>query len=557
MHRVFLKLNQAMQSNLRYFFIVLLVLPSLFWILLDKSVWPWDQSWYGQVSTDIYYSFSNSTYDGFLSMLHAFAIKAPAIAWIGQFAVLIGAIFNQIDKFLLFFIVFTQFINLILMYLIIKKLFPTKKLLAYLACIVMASAPLFVGMSHQYFVEPLQMFVIIWFIYIMVFSHEWNRYTILLNLISALSFGMLVKVSSPLYIVFPALYSSVFIFIPRKHISILNFLKSYRNILHIFVSVLLLTSAILWYRHNWKQITDFVLLASSGSAAELYGTKDIFLNKFIFWLNQFQKSFFLPYVFYFTGIILILGIIKKIVTNKYFLSFPKLLHFNKINAITLVSALSVIVVIITFCLQINQETRYLMPILPYVIIVICWIIYQLNYKYLGYTVLIIFLIQFLIVQLFSLGIVNFNLGTTTWLSSYNNNVEQRNNINEIINRTCTTHSSNKLNAVGIEYPYFNANSLSYYASKYRLITGLNCSYTSLGYVEDNVEDAWNRIVNEYEIGYFITLKEDFYPKSVDPFNMVSLQILEKIKSSNLFELEKDIPSHNILIFRNISVIPTN
>ena len=33
---------------------VVLVLPSVVWIAIDRSIWPWDPSWYGEVSIDLW-----------------------------------------------------------------------------------------------------------------------------------------------------------------------------------------------------------------------------------------------------------------------------------------------------------------------------------------------------------------------------------------------------------------------------------------------------------------------------------------------------------------------
>src|SRR5262249_18006994 len=67
-----------------------LVIPSVAWISLDRSIWPWDPSWYGQVSVDLWATLRASPRVWPEAMTHAFGLKPPTIAWLGQFFVPFG-----------------------------------------------------------------------------------------------------------------------------------------------------------------------------------------------------------------------------------------------------------------------------------------------------------------------------------------------------------------------------------------------------------------------------------------------------------------------------------
>ena len=61
--------------------------------------------------------------------------------------------------------------------------------------------------------------------------------------------------------------------------------------------------------------------------------------------------------------------------------------------------------------------------------------------------------------------------------------------------------------MGVEIPWFNANSASYFSAKQMLKKKFRCYYTSLGYAEKDVNKAWQRLFN-FKINYFITLIPD-------------------------------------------------
>src|SRR6266545_2399673 len=79
---------------LPYSLLALSLAPSVLWIALDEHVWPWDQAWYGQVTVELYYTLREDPGEWLPAMVHAFGIKAPGTAWLGQWFVPLGALFG-------------------------------------------------------------------------------------------------------------------------------------------------------------------------------------------------------------------------------------------------------------------------------------------------------------------------------------------------------------------------------------------------------------------------------------------------------------------------------
>src|SRR6266851_1260236 len=71
----------AERSIFPYVVSVLLLLPGVYWVLKDQTVWPYDQAWYAEVSVDLWYSLTHHPGEWAASMLSAFGTKAPGVAW--------------------------------------------------------------------------------------------------------------------------------------------------------------------------------------------------------------------------------------------------------------------------------------------------------------------------------------------------------------------------------------------------------------------------------------------------------------------------------------------
>ena len=181
-----------------YSILFLLIVPSIIWAALDQRVWPWDQAWYAQVSVELFYRLTHSPLEWFKDMAAAFGTKAPPLSWFGQLFVPVGQFIGSIEVGLLLSIVLTQFIVLLIIFHIVLDL-TSSRLISLVCSLFASSAPLSVALSHQYLVEPLQTASVAWTMLIMVFSPQWKPRRILFHLVSAISLGMLAKVTYPIY----------------------------------------------------------------------------------------------------------------------------------------------------------------------------------------------------------------------------------------------------------------------------------------------------------------------------------------------------------------------
>ena len=138
----------------------------------------WDEAIYGKGSVELFYTLSHSPKRWLRLMLNILHEQAPGVSWLGQFFVPLGYLVGSIDVSLLLSILVTQALTLVLIYRSVWELSGHNRLVSIGGCLVVASAPLFVGMSHQYLAEPLQLLAVTWFVLIMSFAPKWPRTSI-------------------------------------------------------------------------------------------------------------------------------------------------------------------------------------------------------------------------------------------------------------------------------------------------------------------------------------------------------------------------------------------
>jgi hypothetical protein len=541
---------RAIKPLLAYLFPVMMVSPSLIWIALDKSVWMWDEAIYGKGSVDLFYTLIHSP-ERWLRRLNIPQSQAPGVSWLGQFFVPLGYLLGSIDMGLLISIILTQAVTLLLMYRAFRELSDRNEPVVIAGCLACASAPLFVAMSHQYLTEPLQLFAVSWFVLIMSFAPKWNRAFTLSQLLAATPVAMLAKVSSPLYCAGPAVVALWYVFrpasLPRQSAG------NRTNLVMIFVAGLLLNIGVIrWYSRNITRVIQHVSVASSGPIAEIYGKNDTVLNTLVYWLEALRNNFFLPSIFVWIGVLcasaMTVHLIKTSVVRKHF------------TVCALVSLSQLIIVLIVFSFHTNRELKYLLPLLPYVGVVICWTLAQIRFPIVTGLAALFFLAQFASTYGQAFGLLTRAPTTPGWLMVPNSvsSYKESTALDAIIGKTCTDRESQPyLNLVGIEKPWLNEHSANYLAAKHRVLyKPVHCRYGSFGY-ETDPDKIWNHLLSN--VRYYITMDPDSNPvpsedAHLQAINQNYLPTLKKVQSSIWFELEPALAEDpSIWIFRRKNV----
>jgi len=531
-----------------------LLLPTIFWIVRDEHVWPWDQAWYGEVSVGLWFQFTHHLSKWLPAMVHAFGTKAPGVAWLGQFFVPLGLLMGSIEKGLLCSVLLVQAGTLAFIYSIGKVYGRGRSLISFGGMLAAASAPLFIAMSHQYFVEGLQTFGVAWFYFLAMKAPGMKREKLLANLLIATSIALLAKVTSPIYCLLPGAMAAWSLFQKRENPENKRFRLKGSALGLLIVAVILTAGCAAWYAVNFQTLRNFVKLSSSGDVALAYGSRAAFLPKLYFWLHAAQISFLMPEVIV-GGLVLIAIAVAVFLSCRTRKKVAKSDRRGSLNLLAAFSALHIAGVLALFSLNINEENRYLLPLTPAVATVTVWVLARIRRPTIIAGFVVLFGYQWLFTFSQALGFISQNPGISYWVKPYDHNEAAEKEVTRLVDLTSNAQTASRYNIVGVELPWLNANSLAFYAAKKQLVSRRRCEYTSLGYAEGDAGKAWSRLESLHVV-YFISLRESAQP-GPDIFNMVSSSVLKRVREDRTFTMEPFDSKLGILVFRRHAVAPVS
>jgi hypothetical protein len=537
-------LTRKLKPPLHYVVPTVVISPSLIWIAFDRSVWTWDPSLFGRISVELFFGLIYTPTGWINEMLHAVGGKAPGVSWFGQFFVPLGYILGSIDIGLLLSIWITQAITLILFYRSIRELSCHNELVGIMGCVMLASAPLFVAMSHQYFAEPLQLLAVTWFVMIMSFAPNWNRAVILSQLVLATAVAMLAKVTSPLYCLGPGLLTLWYVLKRNTSPCPKSKWLQTRVVALTGVGILMGLATTKWYYTNFDSVIQHSSDSSFGSVVEAVWGKKAPLVNMGYWLGAVRESFFLSSVLLISAVIFGCGLISHLIRRNVLTK-----HFTACSS---VATLQLFVVLAVFSLSPTRDTRYLLPLLPYVSLLICWSVAQISKPVLTGLVTLIFSLQLLSTYGQAFGIIP--VTTSYWLQPPNGDEKEAKILNSLVTRTCNKTGAHYWNGFGIELRWFNRDSAAYFAAKNLAPQNqLGCYYTTIHIWFWDLDKIWKHILS-LQIRYYVTISPELNPIPADPglqaINQNYLPMLKKVQTSGLFELQPSLPeAPGVLIFR--------
>ncbi|HEY7314159.1 MAG TPA: glycosyltransferase family 39 protein [Gemmataceae bacterium] len=522
---------------------LLLLAPSVCWVAQDRSVWPWDQAWYGEVSVELYYTLAHNPRGWPAAMKAAFASKAPGQAWLGQWFVPLGQFLGSVDRGLHLSVLLWQFLTLVLIYRIGRELSPAQGGTAGVGgCALVGAAPLFVGMSHQYMTEALQTLAVTWFFYCALSSPRWGRIRILAHLAAATAVAMLAKTTSPLYCLLPGLMAVVQLLRRRP---ILNDragpLALAVRIGGLALGIGLLAGAAVWYRANWQAVRHHAYIASVSDIALQYGHKDVFSRKFAFWFAALREGLFTPPLFWMAAFLTLTAVA---VWGSRLGQAAWLRRPSAANCLALLAALQVAILLVAFAFTINEDTRFLTAVAPAVAVLLMWAVANVPVRAAGVVFATAALAQWGFVHAITLGVSDWK--GHCWLVPVERDATHAEETARVVR--LTSELADRYNIVGIELPWCNANSLAYYAAKHKLAARRRANYTSLGYAETDVGKALGRI-DAINPTFFISLEEGAQPKPPNCLNQVAAPVLAKLQRDERYARLPFLTQFGIVVFK--------
>lgn len=530
---------RLLKSVWGYLLAALLLAPSLVWIAEDHRVWPWDQALYGEVSVDSWYWLTNSFVKWFQTAADELNLKPPAIVWIGQFFVPLKGLFGSVEVSLLVFVVLTQFLLLLILFRIGSILSPESRLVAATGVVFAGGAQLFVGLSHQFFVEPLQAVAVAWAFLIALKAPQWSKSRILLHLAANLAFGLLVKASTPAYCWPVWLYCLLVLL--RKPSDAASSSEWNSRSFRAF-AVVACTSVFLcsfWYLRHLSDVWWHVRESSSGETALNYGSRDTLFHKLGIWIPIVGRSFFSPYLGWVC--VIALGIAAISLWRRRFSRSNLDFHLSPIVSLSIVQ---IATLLLLFSLSISVDSRYTYAMLPCLAVLFM----RMCMSFPRPAIIAMLLLcggRWVIVSDAFLVPGNQIENRSEWFYEPQ---RDRTDFDELTRAvSLTSIVADRYNMIGVEYPWMNANSAAFFAAKNRLITGVRSAYISIGYAQKDLDAAMRRIV-DFHVVHVITLAADSQDPSPNFLNLVSRAVVETIQRDHRFNRLPFPSKTGILVF---------
>ena len=523
-----------------------LLVPSLIWIAEDRAVWLWDQAWYGEVSADLWFWMGHSPRRWVGELLDGLSMKPPGVVWLGQFFVPLQHLFGSVEVSLLVSIVAAQFVLLAILFRTGRQLCASSSLAAVAGITLAAGTPLFAGLSHQFFVEPLQAVAVAWVYYVAIESPGWTSLRIVTQLALAMVIGVVAKADTPLYCVLPCLYAAGLVW--RKKPSWSEFSANWKSRgfrAQIVLLGLLTGATALWYGRNMRAMWQHVRDATSDTVALSYGTRDTWLHKLVQWWGLLNDSFLAPYLgWVFVAVLVGAGVFGMLRLRQ---SRAK----ARIGPVAIFGALQILLLLSVLSTTITMEPRFLYAILPSIAIVFMQLCAFLPARFLAAVVLACGA-QWAAVSAESLAMMGRLSHQSQWLATPEFDRSHYDDLTRVV--SLTSIASEKYDIVAVESPWMNANAAAFFAAKNRLRTGVRSYYTSLGYAESDFGAAMRRI-EEFRPSYVITVAEPFQTGLPGFLNVVSLPVLRDLRSDGRFSQVPFASRNGVLVFRFKSGFP--
>lgn len=542
----------AAKARLRFWLPPLLVAPSLLWLARDRSVWPWDQAWYGHGSLTLFYTLVQSPRRWPGEMMAVLERQAPGVAWLGQWFAPLGALLGSFDDGLLASILVTQALTLVLLYhAFLEVAGQDAHGIAVAGCLMTASAPLFVGLSHQYFTEPLQLLGVAAFVLIMCAAPRWPGAFTLALLAAASGLALLAKVSSPAYCLGPAVVASWHA-LRRLKLSPGEW-RQPRTVAAALAAVVLLAGAAGWYRRNLSFVRDHVRASAVGPVADIYGGQVAFAESLRDRLILLHAAAFRPGVA--TALLVVLAAAVGLAVFRRRSPAPR----SHLGTIAITAALELVGVLFLLSLSPNREPRYLLPLLPFGALLLVALLAWADTPWPAAAAALVLGAQLALSHALGLGLLPMGGRAAPWLLTPRTQAREASILDALAWRTCrgtAPRPERPWNIVGIELPWLNKNSASYAAAKTlaprRL---LGCRYDSIfSFTVFEPDELWRRI-GEMDLRYYVVLSPEAgaIPAGdphLEAINRNYRPVLERLRASGEFLLEPPVPEDpDLLIYR--------
>jgi hypothetical protein len=360
------------------------------------------------------------------------------------------------------------------------------RLTAAVGALAVGSAPLLVNLSHWYLVEPLQTLSVVWVLFAMVSARHWHLSLTAAQLTAAILFGLLVKLSTPLYVAAPVAVALLLSFRATIERPWPAWWTETRFLASAGAMAVLAFCTGSWYRVNFASAWAHAKLSASST---FWGSQASFGTHLLYWLRQLCNAFSLPYFDIALAVLLAACCMILLVRRKR-RTWPPSYHL-----LVLLGCLGVPVAAVALLAnQVNTSPRFAAPTIPALALGLVTLLRIVDNSAVTRTTVALFTAQFGLMILQS-----FDATTPALLTrpSYRSVPTARSalasQVEHLASLTCAATDEDAWNTVGTSYAWLNANTLTMLSAEYGAARGRGCHWAGVDFTR-GLKAGWHDLV---------------------------------------------------------------
>lgn len=523
---------------------VLLLMPAIAWLWLDHAVWDWDCAEYGYFGIDLWRTLWTQPKLFPWMFFHGVGPKAPLMIWLGGMLMPLRHVMGGAQGVFMGLVLLFQAGALLLTWRCVLEVSRSFRM-AWMMTILFSGMPLFVGLSHFYMTEPMQLFSVCLVWLLALCGHKWGVWKLAGGLLWAGALVLGAKASTPIYCLVPGICALWWLW------------RAFRkkrwgwngwNGLGVLTGGGALIIIGLWYVVDFSAMLAKVRDASFSEAAYRYGYADTFANKLLYWGGATWRSLTLPG---WEAILLTLLLVMMAWIGGASWSGLTTLAKKRRGLVVCLAVLQAGLTYAVLAKNISTPVRYAYALLPTLV--------------LGWTGLFgcapgrprTFACCTGLAAWWGLGLTYYlgwlsspAVASARWWHAPERDGSHLRQVEGLVETLNVAEYDDIYHLCGVSCPWLSGSTLNYYAALRSLDTDCRTQFGRLGNAPVDPEAAWTRVHGE--LGSFIALSDSARTRETTDSQDVELEILRRIKEDGRFILEDHPEWPDLLLFRNKS-----
>jgi len=529
----------------------LLLVPDIKWALGDQSNWGWDQAYYASETVNLFRVSERGIGEWAAAMAHVTVGRPPLMIWAGQLAVPLRYVFGDVGFALLSLNLLWDASVFWLVFVVSRRMGAglIEALTALVAC---GASGIVIALNHQYLVETPQCAAAAFMMFaaFQIEKRSWLRALSLIVIAAVI--GMLSKASSMTFVLPLLCYGLLALFVTRSRP---RPAMRPQDLLLAAIAAGAALALFAWFRENFAYVAAHFQEATSDDATLNWGHEVHLGPKLSFWISTLAKALspFLQVSLAMGAVILLAMALaaSRIRRMKDCSLFEAAIDSGALFVLTLFG--TVCATLLAFSLQINEDTRFLISLVPLIAVLLGWSLSVLKIRALTAAMLVALAAGGLVDHAISFGYNPIGVSGYNYLGPPVSGPNDRQLLTEAVRATCDNGNGGQPNVVAVSYTWLNNGAASFANAKEALLQGSRpCDYIPIRMQERDVAHAIDTIL-AMKAKYVITVsaeKQHQMEAAGEPkfVNVISLPLAEALARDPRF-VRTPVSNNTVLIYQ--------